>query len=47
MTELLDPKGLIARLRDEGGRRYHDLHPFNVRMHDGKLTNVDGGLIPS
>jgi pyrroloquinoline-quinone synthase len=28
---------LVARLREEGTRRYHDQHPFHVRMHEGKL----------
>lgn len=25
-------------LRSEGERRYHDRHPFNLMMHEGKLT---------
>ena len=29
---------LIARLRDEGARRYHDHHPFHVAMHEGRLS---------
>jgi pyrroloquinoline-quinone synthase len=28
---------LIARLREEGTRRYHDQHPFHARMHEGRL----------
>jgi pyrroloquinoline-quinone synthase len=28
----------IARLRDEGARRYHDEHPYHLLMHEGKLT---------
>ena len=28
----------IERLRDEGARRYHDKHPFNVAMHAGTLS---------
>jgi pyrroloquinoline-quinone synthase len=28
----------IRWLRDEGERRYHDRHPFHVRMHEGKLS---------
>ena len=32
---LLSPDELVARLRDEGARRYHDQHPFHVRMHAG------------
>lgn len=31
----------LDRLRDEGGRRYHDEHPFHLRMHDGTLTRAD------
>jgi pyrroloquinoline-quinone synthase len=30
--------GFIARLRDEGARRYHDEHPFHRRMHAGTLS---------
>ena len=32
---------LIARLREEGTRRYHDQHPFHQLMHAGKLTRDD------
>jgi pyrroloquinoline-quinone synthase len=32
---------LLARLRDEGGRRYHDRHPFNLRMHEGALSREE------
>jgi pyrroloquinoline-quinone synthase len=32
---------LVARLREEGVRRYHDQHPFHVRMHEGKLGRVE------
>ncbi|MDP9002161.1 MAG: pyrroloquinoline-quinone synthase PqqC [Myxococcota bacterium] len=28
----------VERLRSEGASRYHHLHPFNMRMHAGKLT---------
>ena len=35
---LLAPEAFVARLRDEGVRRYHDQHPFHVRMHAGALT---------
>jgi pyrroloquinoline-quinone synthase len=31
----------IERLRSEGERRYHDRHPFNVRMHQGKLSKAE------
>lgn len=29
------------RLREEGARRYHDKHSFNVRMHEGALRKED------
>ena len=28
----------IDRLRAEGSQRYHDRHPFNLRMHAGELS---------
>jgi len=34
----MPPEALVERLRAEGARRYHDLHPFNVRMHAGGLS---------
>ena len=36
----LDAEQLVARLRDEGAKRYHDLHPFHVRMHAGSLSRA-------
>lgn len=30
----------VARLRAEGEKRYHDRHPFHVRMHEGKLSRA-------
>jgi pyrroloquinoline-quinone synthase len=33
-----DRETFVARLREEASRRYHDRHPFNVRMHDGSLS---------
>ena len=38
---LLDPDTFVARLREEGVRRYHDHHPFHVLMHEGKLTHAE------
>ena len=32
---------LVAWLQREGKRRYHDLHPFHVRMHEGSLTKAE------
>lgn len=28
----------VERLRSEGGKRYHDRHPFNLAMHEGRLS---------
>ena len=33
----LPADGFVERLRREGARRYHDRHPFHVRMHEGRL----------
>jgi pyrroloquinoline-quinone synthase len=38
---LLTPEAFVARLREEGVRRYHDHHPFHVRMHEGTLSRAD------
>ena len=35
------PDELVARLRAEGVRRYHDQHPFHQRMHAGQLTRAE------
>ena len=35
---LLSRDDFIRWLRGEGERRYHDRHPFHVRMHEGKLS---------
>jgi coenzyme PQQ biosynthesis protein C len=31
----LPPDAFAAALRDVGARRYHDKHPFHLRLHDG------------
>jgi len=38
VSEVLDRDAFVARLREEGERRYHDRHDFHVRMHAGKLS---------
>jgi pyrroloquinoline-quinone synthase len=38
---LLAPDAFVERLREEGARRYHDHHPFNLRMHAGELAKED------
>jgi pyrroloquinoline-quinone synthase len=34
------PDEFMARLREEGEKRYHDKHPFHVAMHAGKLSRA-------
>jgi len=34
----LSRAAFLAKLRREGASRYHDGHPFHLRMHQGKLT---------
>jgi pyrroloquinoline-quinone synthase len=41
--ELLPAEAFIARLRDEGARRYHDAHAFHRRMHAGTLSRAELG----
>ncbi len=41
MSELLSPDAFVERLRAEGASRYHDRHPFNVAMHEGRLSRRD------
>lgn len=40
VTAALAPDDFVARLRDEGAKRYHDLHPFHQRMHAGQLSRA-------
>lgn len=39
--ELWGPEEFTARLRAVPAERYHDRHPFNVRMHEGALTPAE------
>lgn len=34
----LDRDAFVARLKEEGEKRYHDRHDFHLRMHAGKLS---------
>ena len=40
LTAPLPPDEFVARLRDEGARRYHDEHPFHRAMHAGRLSRA-------
>ncbi|HEY6476182.1 MAG TPA: pyrroloquinoline-quinone synthase PqqC [Polyangia bacterium] len=40
-TALWSGEELVARLRAEGVRRYHDQHPFHQRMHAGTLSREE------
>jgi len=37
---LLACDAFVARLRAEGAERYHDRHPFHLRMHAGELSKA-------
>jgi pyrroloquinoline-quinone synthase len=37
----LSPDDFLARLRAEGEARYHDRHPFHLRMHAGALSRKE------
>jgi pyrroloquinoline-quinone synthase len=38
VEQLWSPDEFIARLRAVGEAKYHDKHPFHIRMHQGQLT---------
>lgn len=38
---LLSSDAFVDRLRAEGSSRYHDKHPFNLRMHAGALSKQE------
>ncbi len=40
MKGLMPAEAFVARLRDEGARRYHDEHPFHRAMHEGRLSRA-------
>jgi pyrroloquinoline-quinone synthase len=37
----LNPDDFLGRLRAEGEARYHDRHPFHLRMHAGALSRKE------
>ncbi|MER6344513.1 pyrroloquinoline-quinone synthase PqqC [Streptomyces sp. NPDC001595] len=41
LAEPWSPAEFEARLRAVGEERYHDRHPFNVRMHGGELSRAE------
>ncbi|MFJ1805580.1 MULTISPECIES: pyrroloquinoline-quinone synthase PqqC [unclassified Streptomyces] len=41
LTEPWSPAEFEARLRAVGQERYHDRHPFNIRMHEGDLSPAE------
>ncbi|WP_235440470.1 pyrroloquinoline-quinone synthase PqqC [Paenibacillus sp. DMB20] len=38
MNEAWSEKQFIEQLRAVGERRYHDKHPYHIRMHEGRLS---------
>lgn len=41
MTSPLSPEEFEAWLRREGSQRYHDRHPFHLKMHAGQLSRAE------
>lgn len=41
MSAAQDTEAFVERLRREGASRYHDAHPFHVRMHAGELRREE------
>jgi coenzyme PQQ biosynthesis protein C len=41
MKDALSRDEFLARLRAEGETRYHDRHPFHLRMHAGELSREE------
>ena len=41
MSEALSADAFVALMRAEGARRYHDRHPFHLRMHEGALARAE------
>ncbi|HTO54645.1 MAG TPA: pyrroloquinoline-quinone synthase PqqC [Myxococcota bacterium] len=41
MTRVLPADEFVAQMRSEGARRYHDRHPFHLRMHEGALSRAE------
>jgi len=41
MSAALDAESFVARMRREGASRYHDTHPFHLRMHAGSLSREE------
>jgi pyrroloquinoline-quinone synthase len=39
----LTAEAFVEWLRQEGSSRYHDRHPFHLRMHEGKLSRAELG----
>jgi pyrroloquinoline-quinone synthase len=37
---ILNRDAFLGRLRAEGDKRYHDRHPFHLRMHAGELSRA-------
>ncbi|WP_010494341.1 hypothetical protein [Paenibacillus elgii] len=38
MSEPWSNDEFLMRLRRIGEQRYHDKHPYHIRMHEGKLS---------
>lgn len=38
---LMSPEALVEALREIGARRYHDKHPFQLRLHEGRCSRME------
>jgi len=41
MNAVRSPHGLEEALRAVGAKRYHNLHPFHIRLHGGRCTETE------
>lgn len=40
-NELLSPEAFLGKLRDLGRNKYHDKHPFHLRLNEGTLSPLE------
>lgn len=38
---LMSPEALVEALREIGARRYHDKHPFQLRLQEGRCSRIE------
>jgi len=40
-VSLMSPEALVEALREIGARRYHDKHPFQLRLQEGRCSRME------